>query len=216
MLTPAALTEALASHARVDMPALPGRTNHLKSGVLLPLVWPRPGEPQVIATVRAAHLRRHAGEVCFPGGRPDPGDADLEATALREAREELGIDGAEVLGELSSVPLYTSEYRLFPFVARVGDAPFVINHDEVATVLRLSLGAVLAQETIEAIPWRHQGQSGLSPIFRAGEHVIFGATAYALHELLVVSAPLFGRRVPTLAAGDLSWSDVLPAAVAPG
>lgn len=197
------------------MPALPGRTNHLKSGVLLPIAWPRPGEPHVIATVRAAHLRQHAGEVCFPGGRPDPGDADLEATALREAREELGISEAEVLGALSSVPLYTSDYRMFPFVARVPDAPLVINADEVAEVLELSLASVLAQATIEAIPWRHEGQSGLSPIFRAGEHVMFGATAYAMYELLVVSAPLFGRGVPPLAAGDLGWSDVLPREAAP-
>src|ERR1700749_4519034 len=75
-----------------------------EAAVLLPLYgWPE--EPGLILTERRADLRRHAGEISFPGGRQDPGDADLSATALREAHEEIGLapDGVELIGELAPI-----------------------------------------------------------------------------------------------------------------
>jgi 8-oxo-dGTP pyrophosphatase MutT (NUDIX family) len=207
--TLAELGAALSGHARLDLPALPGRTNHIGTGVLVPLVWG--SDPECIVTVRADHLRHHAGETCFPGGRPDPGDADLCATALREAHEELGIDGAVVLGELSSVPLFTSDYRLHPFVASVPAGTLTPNHGEVAHVLRLSLRQILHQPHIEAIAWTHEGIRGLSPVFELGGHRMYGGTAHVFYELLCVCAPLFGREVPPLTPGRLEWSDVMVA-----
>ncbi len=70
------------------------------AAVLLPLYgWPDDG-PGLVFTERRADMRRHAGEISFPGGRHDPGDADLSTTALREAEEEIGLDPAEVtIGE---------------------------------------------------------------------------------------------------------------------
>ena len=67
--------------------------------MLLPLYgWPE--DPGLVFTERRADMRRHAGEISFPGGRRDPEDADLSATALREAQEEIGLDPARVeLGE---------------------------------------------------------------------------------------------------------------------
>jgi 8-oxo-dGTP pyrophosphatase MutT (NUDIX family) len=202
------LALALAAHEPVEMPALPGRTNHFRTGVLLPLLW----SPEVVclATVRAATLREHAGEVCFPGGRPDDGDRDLAQTALREAREELGIEGARVLGVLSSVPLYTSNYRLVPYVAEAPDRPLIINPAEVAKVLRLEVGAILAGAAIEAIPWEYDGATLLSPVFEHDGHRMFGATAHAFYELLAIVAPLFERPLPPLVAGKLTWGDVIP------
>jgi 8-oxo-dGTP pyrophosphatase MutT (NUDIX family) len=143
------LREALRVHGRLDLPALPGRTNHIATGVLVPLLWG--DEPECIVTVRATHLRHHAGETCFPGGRPDPGDAGLCQTALREAREELGIEGATIVGELSSVPLFTSDYRLHPFVAAVPSAELTPNLGEVAHVIHMRIAEILAQPHIEAI-----------------------------------------------------------------
>jgi 8-oxo-dGTP pyrophosphatase MutT (NUDIX family) len=212
--TVADLAAALARHPMMNLPALPGRRNHLATGVLVPLVWTATGAVECIATVRSRSLRHHAGEVCFPGGTPAPTDRDLEQTALREAREELGIEEARILGPLSSIPLYTSDYRLRPFVAAVPDRPFTVNEREVAAVLRLSLGRVLGQDHIDAIAWSHEGMSALSPVF---EHesgtLMFGATAHAFYELLVVAAPLFDREPPPLTAGRFEWSDVLgPAA----
>ncbi len=206
--TPDDVERALAAHRPVEMAALPGRTNHLRTGVLVPLVWTT--TLTCIATVRAASLRQHAGEVCFPGGRPDDGDDDLTATALREAREELGIRDARILGQLSSIPLYSSDYRLTPFVAEVPPMPLTANEDEVAAVLHVSLAEVMSQSHIEAIPWEHEGVSSLSPVFELGEHLMFGATAHTLYELLVVAAPAFGVAPPPLRAGRYDWGDVIP------
>ena len=119
---PDALAVALARYEKRQIPPLPGRTNHRHAGILLPLRW-QGDTIQLVATRRTSHLRDHAGEVVFPGGKPDPTDADLTATALREAHEELGIHRAQVLGSLSAIPLFTSDFRLFPTVARIDDAP---------------------------------------------------------------------------------------------
>lgn len=212
-MTPDQLREALAAHATVDMPALPGRRNHLWSGVLVPIVW-NP-DPVCIATVRTATLSKHAGEVCFPGGRPDPDDDDLRATALREAHEELGIADAEVLGGLSSIPLYTSDYRLSPYVARIEDTPLTPNPSEVDRVLRFPIEGLVMASHVDALAYLRDGVEGLSPIFESDGHIMFGATAHSFYELLMVVAPLFGTTVPPLKKSSRTWSDVLPASQAP-
>jgi 8-oxo-dGTP pyrophosphatase MutT (NUDIX family) len=160
MTTPSAddYRHAMARHPRLELPALPGRRNHLRTGVLVPLVW-RGDDVDCVLTVRSRQLRTHGGEVSFPGGRPE-GDESLDATALREAREELGIAEAEILGELSSVPLYTSDFRLFPFVAAIADAPLTPSPDEVAEVLTVSLGELLARDHFDAIAWDLGGRLG--------------------------------------------------------
>ncbi|MBP7601647.1 MAG: CoA pyrophosphatase, partial [Thermoflexales bacterium] len=72
-------------------------------GGVLVLLYPVDGLAQVVLTRRTETLGKHRGQISFPGGRMDPGDLDLIQTALRETREELGIDvsGADVLGTLT-------------------------------------------------------------------------------------------------------------------
>lgn len=202
-MTPEGIRGALAAHHPVEVPALPGRTNHLRGGVLVPLCWEP--DPVVILTERSQRLSRHRGEVCFPGGKPEPGDADLCATALREAEEELGITGADVLGRLSSMPVYTSDYRLEPFVAAVDGAGLRPNPDEVADVIRIPLIAAFEAEAIDAIPWSWEGRSHMSPIFDLGGRILFGATAHTYVELLQVLASAFGLNLPRYRAGGWSW-----------
>jgi 8-oxo-dGTP pyrophosphatase MutT (NUDIX family) len=202
------LRRKLVSHPAIDLPALPGRRNHLRAGVLVPLVFDP--EPVAILTLRSSRLRRHAGEVCFPGGRPEADDEDLLQTALREAQEELGIEQADVLGRLCSMPVYTSDYRLVPFVAAVPDGPWVLDPREVEQLLRLPLCEVLAAPAIEAIPFTLEGREVLSPIFFPGGHTLFGATAHTFFELLCVVAEVNGQPVPPFRKSSIRWTDLRP------
>ena len=206
MVSPDALASALARWPRQAFPPLPGRTNHKRAGVLVPLVWDA-GGPTVIATLRAARLREHAGEIAFPGGKPEPEDADLLHTALREAHEELGLAPSRVrpLGQLSSMPLYTSDYRLVPTVAAVEDGPWAPDPGEVAAVLRLPLQPLLEAPALDAVPWTWGDATHHSPVFPVDGHIMYGATAHTLHELLSVVARATGRPIPPWRTGRFAW-----------
>jgi len=167
------------------------------------LIW---GEHlTTVLTLRTSNLSNHASEVCFPGGRPEASDGTLEATALREAREELGIEDAEVLGQLSSIPLFTSEFRLNPCVAQISGDALVPHAGEVAAVIRVSLDQVFDRGEIEAIAWEMEDKKHLSPVFEVDGHVIFGATAHVLGELCRVLADASGRTLPELVPGKWGW-----------
>lgn len=206
--SPGQVAHALASREWHEMPALPGRTNHLRAGVMIPIRWEP--EPLAVCTLRAAHLGLHAGEVCFPGGSQEPGDESLFATASREAAEELGIEDARLLGRLSSVPVFTSDFRLEPFVAEIGAAELRPNPGEVAEVLGIPIRDVLEGAQIDGIPYLLTDVKGLAPVFRVDEHWMFGATAYAMLELVTVMAPLYRLSLPPLRDCGLRWPDVLP------
>ncbi|MEM9074087.1 MAG: CoA pyrophosphatase [Myxococcota bacterium] len=205
--TLASVRQALSRHERRELPALPGRTNHLSAGVLVPLRWRE--DVEVLLTLRTSHLSLHAGEISFPGGRRDAEDVNLEATALREAREEIGLMSAEVIGRLSSIPLYTSDYRLDPYVAHVGETQLAINPDEVERLVVVGVREILDRDVQHGIPWEHAGQRYLAPVFETEARLVFGGTAYALWELVQVLAPAFERPTPALTPGKYSWQDVL-------
>ena len=207
------LRQAVLDRPLRHMPALPGRKNDLKAAILVPVRMDP--EPHCILTLRPHRMRQHGGEVCFPGGRPEPQDLNLSQTALREAKEEIGIEQVEVLGRLSSVPLYTSDYRLTPFVAWVTDRQVSPNQGEVERVLELSLSSIFGQRYIDALTWMWGERQWLSPVFEVDGERVFGGTAHVLLELLRVIAPLWGRPVPCLRTGALQWSDLLKADVAP-
>lgn len=99
-----------------------------RASVLVPIVA-RPDELTMLFTRRTAHLRNHSGQIAFPGGGAEPGDASAEATALREAHEEIGLEPArvEVLGRLSDYHTRT-DYRVTPIVGLVAP-PFVLSLD---------------------------------------------------------------------------------------
>ena len=205
------LREALRAHAVEDHPALPGRTNHLRAGVLVPIAW-RP-EPVVLLTRRPATLRLHGGEICFPGGSPEPEDGgDLWATATREAREELDLQVDARLGELCSMPVYTSDYRLVPFVASVADHPLTPDPGEVAEVITLCLTELIARP-LTGVAYHWRGVDYVSPVFEVGEgRVIFGATSHTLWELVQLAARAAGGEPPPLTAGTWEFRDLLGSA----
>lgn len=192
-------------------PALPGRTNHLEAGVLVPLVWD--DRPRLLAILRSRHLRRHSGEVAFPGGKPEAQDVDIRATALREAREELGFDAIDVIGRLSSVPLYTSDFRLEPLVGLVSDAALVADPGEVAEVLPIDVREWLGRPQWEGAPFEMHGEHHLSPVFDLDGHVMYGGTAYVLLEALTVLAGAIGVDVPPMTGRRFTADDILARAL---
>ena len=205
-LTPSALRSALGRRPRVELPALPGRTNHLRCGVLVPLRWAE--GPEVLLTRRAPTLK-HGGEWCFPGGRPEVGDADLYATACREGHEELGLSEVQRLGRLSSMPIGTSDYRLEPFVVAVDQREFSPDPSEVAEVAALPLLELISQEELPSLPFQWQGRPQRSPLFPLRSGYVFGATAHTLMELIRIAAPLVGSRPPRLVSAELSWEEIV-------
>jgi 8-oxo-dGTP pyrophosphatase MutT (NUDIX family) len=157
-----------------------------QAAVLLALYgWPR--EPGLIFTERRADLRRHAGEISFPGGRQDPGDADLAATALREAHEEIAIDpgAVELAGALAPVSTFVTGYRVHPFVGVVpdpGELDLQPNPGEVETVLTFSLERL--REGFEMRRLIRRGVPIHTPTYEVEGHLIWGATARILGDLL--------------------------------
>ena len=116
----------------------PGTTD---AAVLVPL-FERAGEITAVFTERRHDLRRHAGEISFPGGRQDRHDEDLRETALREAEEEIGLGRGrvELLGALPPVGTFVTGYRVFPFVGWIQDGnEWMPQETEVEQVLELSL-----------------------------------------------------------------------------
>ena len=146
-----------------------------------------PAKPGLIFTERRADLRRHAGEISFPGGRQDPDDADLAATALREAEEEIALDPAAVAlaGALTPVSTFVSGYRVHPFVGTVAD-PLELglepNPSEVETVLTFSLERLREGYAMRRLVRR--GVAIHTPTYEVDGALIWGATARILAELL--------------------------------
>jgi 8-oxo-dGTP pyrophosphatase MutT (NUDIX family) len=158
----------------------------IDAAVLLPLYgWP--DEPGLVLTERRADLRRHAGEISFPGGRRDEADADLVATALREAEEEIGLDPAavEIGEELPPTATFVTGYRIHPYVGRIPhprDLGLRPNPAEVETVLTFSLA--LLRESYGMRRLVRRGVPIHTPAYEIDGHLIWGATARILGDLL--------------------------------
>jgi 8-oxo-dGTP pyrophosphatase MutT (NUDIX family) len=175
------LRRALLDPEEAQRMSAPGSTD---AAVLLPM-FGHPDDPGLVFTERRSDLRRHAGEISFPGGRRDTPDEALLATAVREAQEEVGLDPAEVdvIGALPPVGTFVTGYKVHPFVGLIPEGlHFRPNPHEVATVLpfrlrELRAGFAMRRLVRRGIPIR-------TPTYVVGEHLIWGATARILAELL--------------------------------
>jgi 8-oxo-dGTP pyrophosphatase MutT (NUDIX family) len=207
--TPLAPIEALPPDWRAQLRGrLLSRPDHGAAGaegqlqaaaVLVPIVE-RPSAPTLLLTVRATHLRHHAGQISFPGGRVEADDRDIVAAALRETEEELGIAASfiEPLGFLPDRAVRTG-YRVTPVVALLQPG-FALKLDstEVAEAFELPFAFAMAATNYRAR--RRTLRDVELEVWELpyGEHVIWGATARILAQLREL---LDGAAAPANPAG---------------
>ena len=141
--------------------------------------------PHIVLTRRRAEMRRHAGEIAFPGGRHDPHDEDLSVTALREAEEEIGLPRSQVklLGELPATTTFATGYLIHPFIGLIPAGQlWRLSPLEVDAVIELPLRAVREGRTRTRMERR--GFTFETDAYLVEQHLIWGATARIIENLL--------------------------------
>jgi 8-oxo-dGTP pyrophosphatase MutT (NUDIX family) len=160
----------------LDRPPVP-------AAVLVPVVLGP--TPTILLTKRTAHLKRHAGQVSFPGGRIDPGDPHPEAAALREAEEEIALDPTrvQILGRMADYVTATG-YRITPVLGLLPPGlAYRPAPDEVEAVFELSIHVLLDPHAPRREPHPVRGQMRQYWVWPHPEFFIWGATAAILKHL---------------------------------
>ena len=179
-----ALAKALAARPRTVIPP-PGKT---VAAVLVPLLAVD-GEPSLLFTRRSHLLPHHQGQVAFPGGRQHAGDADLAATALREAQEEIGLDPTHVhlLGPLDDLETMSTRFVITPFVG-VMPHPYDFRPcpEEVDVIFTVPLARLRSPDALRTELWDFGGRKVPIDSYPIDGHVIWGATQRITRNLLAV------------------------------
>ena len=160
------------------------------AAVLIPL-YIDAGELHAVFTKRREDLKRHAGEISFPGGRQDFPEEDLRTTALRETEEEIGLsrDDVEMVGALPPTGTFVTSYRIHPFVGVIKSGhEWTPQPSEVEEVLELSLPALVAGYEIQRLI--RKGVPFKTPTYTVDGHFVWGATARIVEQLLERLSPL--------------------------
>lgn len=183
---PGALIEALRGALAGRAPVAEATDGAKPAGVLVPLHY-HDDAWHVILNVRSQHVSNHQGEISFPGGKLEPGDADMTACALRESWEEMGIrpEDVDVLGSMDAMHTRTN-FLVWPTVGVVPH-PYEFQPDprEVAEIFEISLDAMLDGTAV-----RHEARLNADgtlirrKAYVRDEHLVFGATAWILNDLL--------------------------------
>ena len=164
-----------------------------ESAVLVPL-FEEAGEARVILTKRPETMPSHQGEIAFPGGKREPAlDADLRATALREAKEEIGLDPAavEIVAELDGIGTVASRFVIAPFVGVLAARPELRpDRREVVRVFDVALSELLAAGVHHSEHWHTRAGPSEIPVdlevhfFDLADETVWGATARILYGFL--------------------------------
>jgi len=156
-----------------------------RQAATLLLIYPHHGELLIPLTVRHDALPDHPGEISLPGGAVDPGDASLEATALREAAEEIGLDpgAVQVVGRLDPVWIPISNFELIPVVAVTDIRPHLTPREaEVSAMIEFPV-RLLIEGTVSLEEISVPGAVLQTGVYRWEGHRVWGATARTLSML---------------------------------
>lgn len=185
----------LSGYKRPDLEAARRQDPPARESAVLALLYPKDGVPHILLMLRPTYDGVHSGQVAFPGGRREPNDASLEATALREFSEETGasVAGVEILGALSPVYIPPSRSLVTPFIG-IADQLGTVRPDphEVAELIEAPLELILRENILQH---REQyiaimGREVMIPYFDVMGQVVWGATAMMIAELRELLRPL--------------------------
>ena len=161
-----------------------------RPSAVLCLLFPIEGELNLLLIKRIDDGKAHSGQIGFPGGKQDPWDADLKATALREAHEEVGIMSSdiEIIGSLTPLYIPISNFQVYPFVAFADrQLTYSISQSEVAYVLEIPVKDLLNSETKTVVnvtsPIMPEIERSVRAYKLGDSGIIWGATAMIISEL---------------------------------
>ncbi len=174
------LDDFKASLASEINPDVPGDQGARLASVLIVIFG---SEPKILMTKKSSNLKIHAGEVAFPGGKPDDGDPDLLHTALRESREEvsLEISRSQVIGQLDPVRTLNSNFTIVPFVSVLDSLPALRHNPEVEQVLQIPARPFL--QTMQSDPDPEHNRIREMYTFTFQDHLVWGASARMLKQI---------------------------------
>lgn len=178
----------LSGYKRLDVERAQKQDPPPRESSVLALLYPKAGELHCLLMLRPQYDGVHSGQVAFPGGKREPGDASLQHTALREFMEETGADTSkvQVLGALSPVYIPPSRMLVTPFVGFSEEiGPWDPDPAEVARLIEVTLSGLLREDILKR---RDQyiaimGRTVEIPYFDVDGEIVWGATALMIAEL---------------------------------
>ena len=156
----------------------------LKPAAVMIMLFPEDDKIKTVFIERTPDPGPHSGQIAFPGGRKDPEDKDLVATAIREAMEETGvsIDRNQIIGNLTPIEIPISGYSVLPVISVLQQRPdFTVCYEEVNDIFVVDLLALLKNKHYKTVPAR--GIHIETPCYMFDKTIIWGATAMVLSEL---------------------------------
>lgn len=161
-------------------PNLKSKDNYRLASVLI-VIYGK--EPIVVMTKKPKDLKSHAGEISFPGGKPEDSDLDLLDTAIRETREEidLTINRDQIIGQLEPVITLNSKFLILPFISVVDTIPKLVSNYEVDKIFHIPLEPFLKTVADDLDPTHKRIQEMYT--FEYQKHIVWGASARMLKQI---------------------------------